>query len=149
MSYEQNAATNHVPIFGVPGTVEVATSDSPITYGSAKGWDITGIQVSDGNDLVEHRDAAGMIVSRTHFNRDGSGNNRSKTITITFFPVGADAATALSGAAVVPTGTRFRIASSTVPGANGVWECTGYSCSGTNVDNVTGTLTGVWHCENA
>lgn len=144
MSYNQNAASNHVPIFGVPGTVTVTGE------GSARELDFISVAVSDGSDLVEHRDSAGMIVSRNHFNGDGGSPiaNRSRTLTITAVPVGSDAADALANGAAIPLGTTFTVASSTVPGANGLWECTGYQSSGSNTDNVSVTITGVWAVTN-
>ena len=145
MSYDSNAAANHVPIFGGPGTI------TPEGEGDARTWDLSSIAVADGSDLAEHRDANGMIVARTHFNGDGSGNvvNRSRTITITAAPVGSDAAAALSDGALLKRGMTFTVAGSTVPGANGLWECTGCQANGTNVDHVTITITGVWSVTNA
>lgn len=150
-SYDSNAATNKVPIFGVPGTVTVESNTLGTMEGSARTWDITGISVTPGADLVEHRDSLGSVVSRTHFNLDGSTNqvNRSTTISITFIPVGADAAAALTAGALVRNGKKFTVASATVPGANGDWECTGCTASGSNVDEVSCTLNGVWHVANA
>lgn len=143
MAYDSNIAAGKTPIFGVPGTVTVEGE------GSARTWDITGITVSPGSDLVEARDAAGMIVSRTHFNLDASGINRSTTIQITALPVGAALADAVTASATIINGKKFTVASAKVPGANGSWECTGYSATGANVDNTTITLTGVWSVDNA
>lgn len=145
MSYDANAATNHIPIFGVPGTLTVTGE------GSARELDFTGVSVSDGNDLVEHRDGNGMIVSRNHFNGDGSSPvvSRSRTITVTAVPVGSDAADALTNGAMIPRGTTFTIASSTTPGANGLWECTQCQATGSNTDNVSVTISGVWSVTNS
>jgi hypothetical protein len=143
MAYDSNAATGKVPIFGVPGTVTVEGE------GTARTWDITGITVTPGNDLVSARDSDGMVVSRTHFNLSSAGVNRETTIQITALPVGTDVAAAVTAAAPIVNGKLVTVASAKVPGANGVWECTGYSGSGSNQDNVTVTFNGVWSVTNA
>lgn len=141
MATDNNSATNNVPIFGCPGTVSVSAS--------ARTWILTGITVTPASDLAELRDSAGMVISRTHYNLDASGNNRSTTIQIQAVPVGSDAAAALTTSALIDNGTVFTVASSTVAGANGDWECTGMSTSGTNTDHVTITLNGVWAVTNS
>lgn len=142
MATDNNSATNNVPIFGCPGTITPSG-------GSALTWILTGITVTPGSDMAEVRDSSGMIVSRTHFNLDASGNNRSATISINAVPIGADAAAALTAGALLDNGTIFAVASSTVPGANGNWEVTSMTTSGTNTDHVTLTLNGVWAVTNS
>lgn len=142
MAVDNNSATNNVPIFGCPGTVTVGAE------GSARTWILTGITVTPGSDLAEVRDSNGMIVSRTHFNLDGSGNNRSTTISINAIPIGSDAAAALTTSALVDNGTTFVVASSTVAGANGTWETTSMTTTGSNTDHASLTLNGIWAVTN-
>lgn len=141
MAYTTNATSNKVPAFGVPGTVTPSG-------GSAKTWDIMSITVTPGNDLVEHRDANGMIASRTYYNNDSTGENRSTTISITAIPVGAARSNAASAADLLHNGTIFAVASADIAVANGNWEVTSMTWEGANTDNATITLNGVWATAN-
>lgn len=147
MSYSAVATTNKVPIFGVPGTVKVGAEVH------TRSWDITSITVTPGSDLWEGRDANGKIVSRIHFNQVGSagtpGVNRSTTITINYTPVDDTAEHAFAEGVIIPNGTTFLVADSTVPGANGTWECTGNTATGTNTEATTMVLNGVYAASNA
>ena len=142
MATTNNSATNNVPIFGCPGTITPAG-------GSALSWILTGITVTPGSDIAELRDGSGMIVSRTHYNLDGSKNSRSATISINAVPISDTAPNALTAGALIDNGTVIAITNSTVPGANGSWEVTSMTASGTNTDHVTVTLNGVWSVGNA
>lgn len=149
--YVANAAANHVPIFGVAGTVKLdGGSPGPFDGVSAKDWDIVSVAVNPGSDMVEHRNSVGTIKSRTHFNLDGAANQRSRstTITITFIPIGTTAGAAATAGALITNGRKFKVESCSVPGADGIWEVTGCSPSGTNTENVSVTLNGVWAVDN-
>ena len=147
--YVANAAANEVPIFGVAGTVKLDESPGPYEA-TARTWDIVSVSVNPGSDLAEHRNAVGTIKSRTHFNLDGGSpqRNRSTTISITFIPVGATAGAAATAGALIANGRKFKVESCSVPGADGNWEVTGCSPSGSNTDNVSVTLNGVWAVDN-
>lgn len=147
--YVSNAAANSVPIFGVAGIVKLDAS--PGTFeATERSWDLVSVTVNPGSDMVEHRDGIGTVKSRTHFNLDGGTpqRNRSTTITITFLPVGASAGAAATAGALIANGRKFKVESCSVPGADGIWEVTGCSPSGSNTDNVTVTLNGVWAVDN-
>lgn len=138
MAYTTNAATNKVPAFGVPGAV------TPVG-GSALTWDIISISVTQGNDLVEHRDANGKIVSRTYFNQEtntATAHNASTTISISAIPVGSNRAGAVTAAAHIANGEKFSVAGADIIGSL-YWECTGLTHENANTDNATVTLTGV------
>lgn len=147
--YVSNAAANSVPIFGVAGTVKLDASPGPFEA-TARTWDLVSVSVNPGSDMVEHRSGLGTVKSRTHFNLDGGTpqRNRSTTITITYIPVGASAGAAATAGALIANGRKFKVESCSVPGADGIWEVTGCSPSGSNVDNVTVTLNGVWAVDN-
>lgn len=147
--YVSNAAANSVPIFGVAGTVKLDASPGPFEA-TARTWDLVSVSVNPGSDMVEHRSGLGTVKSRTHFNLDGGTpqRNRSTTITITFLPVGASAGAAATAGALIANGRKFKVESCSVPGADGIWEVTGCSPSGSNTDNVTVTLNGVWAVDN-
>jgi len=147
--YVSNAAANHVPIFGVAGTVKLDASPGPFEA-TARDWDLVSVAVNPGSDMVEHRSGLGTIKSRTHFNLDGGTpqRNRSTTITITFIPVGSTAGAAATAGALITNGRKFKVESCSVPGADGIWEVTGCSPSGANTDNVSVTLNGVWAVDN-
>lgn len=147
--YVSNAAANSVPIFGVAGTVKLDASPGPFEA-TARTWDLVNVAVTPGSDMVEHRSGIGTVKSRTHFNLDGGTpqRNRSTTITITFLPVGASAGAAATAGALIANGRKFKVESCSVPGADGIWEVTGCSPSGSNTDNVTVTLNGVWAVDN-
>jgi len=152
MATTNNSATNNVPIFGLPGTVKVYTggSESSVgTAGTAKTWILTGITVSPSEDIAELRDSNGMVVSRTNYNQDSSGNNKNTTLTINAVPVGADAAAALTAGGILKGGTVIKVESSTVPGANGDWHVRSFSASGTNTDHVTITINASWAVTNS
>lgn len=147
--YVSNAAANEVPIFGVAGTVKLDASPGPYEA-TARTWDFVSVSVNPGADMVEHRSALGTIKSRTHFNLDGGSpqRNRSTTISITFIPVGATAGAAATAGALIANGRKFKVENCSVPGADGNWEVTGCSPSGSNTDNVSVTLSGVWAVDN-
>ena len=152
MATTNTSATNHVPIFGLPGTVKVYTggSESSVgTPGTAKTWILTGITVSPSEDIAELRDSNGMVVSRTNFNQDASGNNRNTTLTLNAVPVGSDAAAALTAGGILKGGTVIKVENSTVPGANGDWNVRSVSANGTNTDHATITVNASWAVTNS
>lgn len=138
MAYTTNAASNKVPAFGVPGAV------TPVG-GSALAWDIISITVTQGNDVVEHRDAYGKIVSRINYNQESAtatAHSISTTISISAIPVGADRAGAVTSAAHIANGEKFTVAGADVIGSL-YWECTGMTHENSNTEQATVTLTGV------
>jgi hypothetical protein len=86
--YVANAAANHVPIFGVAGTVKLdGGSPGPFDGVSAKDWDIVSVAVNPGSDMVEHRNSVGQrearpradlpLVSRRNRERNAGANQET------------------------------------------------------------------------